>query len=161
MELTRKYRVQLDSEQEHTACKILAVGQILRCESFRYGVRFNDDANITVGWGEPDLPDFHESIKNGTQLNDESRATAPFLVASINTTENSGPNDVHPEGRLAWDVVCWRLTDDLELDPNTETIVFTQFEPMSIVQPSIDMIEFLGIARFPIGYQDPHDESNG
>ena len=108
-----------------------------------------DEEAILIGWEDASYPEHHASSGYGTLAHDETRQDAAFLVSSLGFAENQGPDDTIPEFRLAQDIKCLRLTE-LVLTTDAEQICFSQYEPMSVAQPSDDEIELLGFATMPI-----------
>ena len=132
-----------------------SVGDIIRCEHFRWGLRFASADEITVGWTDVSYPEYHAKNGNGELAHDETRAMAPFLISSVKFVDGEGPADLYPGNhRLSLKIQCWRLTDDFALVPVPETITFDQHEPMSVAQPPESNIELLGCAELPISWDE-------
>jgi len=133
----------------------LAVGDIIRCDQFRLGLRRACDASgeIVVAWKDESYPAYHASVGNGTLAHDASRGLAPFLVTAITLVEGTGPDDICPwNHRLSREVDAVRLERDFAVPKTTERVRFNMDEPMSVVRPQPGTIEVLGFAELPISW---------
>jgi hypothetical protein len=132
----------------------LAVGDVIRCQAFRAGLRWkHSSGEVRVAWRDRHYPEYHVRVGNGTGADDDSRGTAPFLVIAVELTEAVGPDDVCPGNhRLSRDVRCVRLSDGMEFSAESEHIRFSLNEPMSVAQPDEEAIEVLGYAELPISW---------
>jgi hypothetical protein len=130
----------------------LAVGDVIRCPDFRAGLRWKRaPGEVQVAWRDRHYPEYHVHVGNGTAADDHSRGTAPFLVLAVELTEAVGPDDVCPGNhRLSRDVLCVRLSEEMEFSGESERIRFNLDEPMSVAQPDEGAIEVLGYAELPI-----------
>lgn len=134
----------------------LAVGDVIRCSGFQWGLRWNHEAAGTVHVAWKTHRDYHVQSGRATLADDPTRGQAPFLVHSVALTEGSGPEDVYPGNhRLSRTVLCVRLTNDFSFTSEAERVQFSLNEPMSVSQPTEASIEILGYARLPISWGAP------
>ena len=120
----------------------LSIGDIIRSSTFEIGIRMNGDHKILVGWRDETYPQSHAASGLGTLKHDATRSRAPFLVSGLAIVENTGPDDALPCLRLAMDVTCVRLTETYLLHPDAEVITFSQYEPMSVAQPTAEPVSY-------------------
>jgi len=138
----------------------LAVGDVIRCQDFRVGLRWHQSpGEILVGWRDRHYRDYHAQAGNGVAADDDSRAAAAFLVIRVELTESEGPDDVCPGNhRLSRDVWCVRLDAGLGFSAASERIRFSLDEPMSVARPDEAAIEVLGWAELPVSWDVPEIE---
>ena len=155
MTLSRSTKLQIEVLQQSQRSRPLrlSVGDLIRSRRFELGFKANGETKIHVGWEDTSHPDHHADQGHGVLANDASRADATFMVYSLSIAENTGPDDALPDLRLALNVNCVRLTDDFVLLPAAEEIYFSQYEPMSIAQPSPEEIQLVGVAKMPVGHE--------
>ena len=132
--------------------KRLAVGDVVRCSTFTPGFQFSDSPRVTVGWRRLGDPDYFYKNGKGVLRHDPSRAVATFLITQIVLETHHGPDDVFPddEWRMSRLVHAVRLTSDFVFTEQSEEILFSLNEPMSLADPDEDSIEILGCAELPI-----------
>ena len=151
MRLESEYSLVVQPYPQRAEPLRLSVGDVIRCDRFRIGIRYNGQDKITVGWKDTKTAEAHASRGRGELCNDESRGTAPFVVIAVKFVEDSGPDDGGLGFRISTNIRCLRVTEEMQLLPNAELIQFSKFEPMSMVQPLDESINLVGYAKMPIG----------
>ena len=139
-------------EAESSAPRPITAGDVIRCVSFEWGLRFDGQDDVSVTWRGRELhAGYHIQQGAAQDARDPSRGQALHLVTSVKLIRAEGPDDVYPnERRLSRAVVCRRLHQDDTLDARCERIRFNLDEPMSVFRPDESEIVIVGRAKLPL-----------